>query len=583
MPLVAAMTAMLTIAMTGIAWGDAATNQSISINGGAASTSGLSVTVTVAVTHCPPGGDLKALVVAFRNSTGDAWTVVHAEGTDWPGSDPDGCTPGGTPTSPTTDFAWTLASGGSGNRTVYALFKHSINEVFAEDSIEYAAPPSDTTPPVITPTISGTLGNDSWYVGDVTVTWSVVDGESDITSTDGCDETIVDYDTTGVTLTCTATSGGGTSSESVTIQRDATAPTVVCGSADGSWHASDVSIACTATDGTSGLASSGDGSFNLSTNVPANTETDNASTGSRTVYDAAGNSAPAGPVSGNMVDKKAPVVSCPAADTIWHPIDQSVACTATDKGSGLADPTHDASFSLLTNVAPGTEPDDAVTGSRAVADNVGNSATAGPVGPFKIDKKAPVVACPSPAPIFTLHQTGAKVTGSAADGGSGPATQSVSADADTSSVGVHTVTLTALDNVGNPGSASCTYSVNYAFAGFFSPVDNLPVLNMAKAGQAIPLKWRITDAGGNPVTDLASVNVKVTVASLSCNAGTTVDVIEEYAAGSSGLQNLGNGYYQFNWKTPTSYANSCKTLRLDLGEGSDVSPVFHTALFQFKK
>jgi hypothetical protein len=33
-------------------------------------------------------------------------------------------------------------------------------------------------------------------------------------------------DTDGVTFTCTATSGGGTTSESVTIQRDATAPMV---------------------------------------------------------------------------------------------------------------------------------------------------------------------------------------------------------------------------------------------------------------------------------------------------------------------------------------------------------------------
>ena len=58
------------------------------------------------------------------------------------------------------------------------------------------------------------------------------------------------------------------------------------------------------------------------------------------------------------------------------------------------------------------------------------------------------------------------------------------------------------------------------------------------------------------------------------------DLIEEYATGNSGLQNLGNGYYQWNWKSPTTYVNSCKTLKLDLGEGSGYE---HTALFQFKK
>ena len=58
----------------------------------------------------------------------------------------------------------------------------------------------------------------------------------------------------------------------------------------------------------------------------------------------------------------------------------------------------------------------------------------------------------------------------------------------------------------------------------------------------------------------------------------TTDQIEECSSGASDLQNLGDGTYQLNWKTPTSYANSCKTLKLDLGDG-----FFHTALFQFKK
>jgi hypothetical protein len=40
--------------------------------------------------------------------------------------------------------------------------------------------------------------------------------------------------------------------------------------------------------------------------------------------------------------------------------------------------------------------------------------------------------------------------------------------------------------------------------------------------------------------------VTLTVASLSCSFTTTPDAIEEYAPGSSGLQNLGDGYYQFN-------------------------------------
>jgi hypothetical protein len=125
---------------------------------------------------------------------------------------------------------------------------------------------------------------------------------------------------------------------------------------------------------------------------------------------------------------------------------------------------------------------------------------------------------------------------------------------------------------------SQTFNSVYQFTGFFPPVDNLPTLNSANSGQAIPLKWRITDANGNPVTDLAIVNV--TAVSLLCSLGTTIDQVQEHAAGNSGLQNQGNGYYQFNWKTPKSYAKSCKTLTLDLGEGAGKE---RTALFQFTK
>jgi hypothetical protein len=101
-------------------------------------------------------------------------------------------------------------------------------------------------------------------------------------------------------------------------------------------------------------------------------------------------------------------------------------------------------------------------------------------------------------------------------------------------------------------------------------------MNVANSSQAIPLKWQLVDYAGSPVTTLSSV--KVTAVTLTCSLGATTDLLEEYAAGASGLQNLGNGYYQFNWKTPTSYGKSCKTMNLDLGDGAA-----HVALFQFRK
>jgi hypothetical protein len=111
----------------------------------------------------------------------------------------------------------------------------------------------EDTPPVISRSVSGVLGKNSWYVSDITVTWTVVDPDSEIVSSSGCDETVISSDTDflGQTLTCTASSLGGTTSESVTLRRDATAPSVdVTGVQDGdSFAAVDPpDIGCTASD-----------------------------------------------------------------------------------------------------------------------------------------------------------------------------------------------------------------------------------------------------------------------------------------------------------------------------------------------
>ncbi|MEZ4734449.1 MAG: hypothetical protein R3E79_45745, partial [Caldilineaceae bacterium] len=118
-------------------------------------------------------------------------------------------------------------------------------------------PPADTTAPVITPNVVGTLGNNGWYVSDVTVSWSVVDAESAISSQSGCETVDVTADTDGVTFTCSATSAGGSSSESVTVKRDATAPDVsVTGVSDGASYTlgSVPTAGCDTTDALSGVA-----------------------------------------------------------------------------------------------------------------------------------------------------------------------------------------------------------------------------------------------------------------------------------------------------------------------------------------
>jgi len=127
-------------------------------------------------------------------------------------------------------------------------------------------------------------------------------------------------------------------------------------------------------------------------------------------------------------------------------------------------------------------------------------------------------------------------------------------------------------------TANFNYTLTYIFDGFFSPVDNPPVVNTAKAGQTIPVKWRITDTNGIPTSDPASF-MSLTSYRINCDnlSEELTSPVEESAAGSSGLQYSGDGYWQFNWKTPKTYAGQCRTMVLTLGDGST-----HSANFKFK-
>jgi beta-glucosidase len=97
----------------------------------------------------------------------------------------------------------------------------------ADASANYTVASPDLSPPTITPQVQCTLaGTGSWCRGDVTVSWTVTDPESAISSQSGCDPVTITTDTAGTVLTCEATSSGGTASESVTIKRDASAPSL---------------------------------------------------------------------------------------------------------------------------------------------------------------------------------------------------------------------------------------------------------------------------------------------------------------------------------------------------------------------
>jgi len=116
--------------------------------------------------------------------------------------------------------------------------------------------PTDSTPPAITPMVSGTKGNNDWYTSDVTLTWTVNEPESLASLVKiGCDYQNITADQSEKTYSCLATSDGGSAGPvKVAIKRDATLPEVtVTGVMNGATYplGSVPEAGCNTTDATS--------------------------------------------------------------------------------------------------------------------------------------------------------------------------------------------------------------------------------------------------------------------------------------------------------------------------------------------
>ena len=120
------------------------------------------------------------------------------------------------------------------------------------------------------------------------------------------------------------------------------------------------------------------------------------------------------------------------------------------------------------------------------------------------------------------------------------------------------------------GSANTAgHNVQYTFGGFYAPVDNSPVVNKANAGQAIPVKWRLTDTNGAGISDTSSFT-SLTAYAIPCNAWASLPTDPQLLdqVSTSGLLYQGNGNWQYNWKTPKNYANTCMVARVTLADGT---------------
>ncbi|HEX5174651.1 MAG TPA: PxKF domain-containing protein [Gaiellaceae bacterium] len=146
---------------------------------------------------------------------------------------------------------------------------------------------------------------------------------------------------------------------------------------------------------------------------------------------------------------------------------------------------------------------------------------------------------------------------------------------DTSTFGVHTFVVQALDADGVViGSLERTYVVQYPFSGFFSPVDNEPVLNVVKAGSAIPVVFGL---GGNQGLDIFASGYPKSQ-TIACDASAPADGIESTvtAGGSSLSYSTSTGRYTYVWKTDKSWTGTCRALIVKTKDG-----VTHRADFKF--
>jgi hypothetical protein len=258
-----------------------------------------------------------------------------------------------------------------------------------------------------------------------------------------------------------------------------------------------------------------------------------------------------------------PTVTGPTGNNGWYTGDVSIGWAVSDDESAIISQSGCNTVSLTS--------DSGGAGFTCTAVSAGgtNSVTA----TVKRDASAPELA-PTISPIMIVLNGSGTAAANASDALSGVAAQDCIA-LQTSVVGSHVSSCNASDNAGNTANAGAPYTVIYGFIGFTSPVDGTPVVNVATAGQAIPFKWKLVNASGTPVTNLASASVGAV--GMSCASGVVSDAVEEYAPAAMALQNLGAGYYQYNWKSPKAYQGSCRKLVLDVGDGST-----RIALFRFK-
>jgi len=466
------------------------------------------------------------------------------------------------------------AADGIGSQTADCTYKDG-GGLTATSSVTYSI--VDPSAPSLSSTLNPASpdGSNGWYKSDVTLTWTVGETESPSSlAKTGCVDQNITADQAEATYSCSATSAGGSASPiDVKIKRDATPPTInaswsPAANAAG-WNKADVTVTFGGSDALSGLASS-----SCTAAVTITTETN----GQSVPGNCADNAGNVGSTTATVkLDKTVPTITgnrLPLANSNgWNNAPVAVNFTCGDALSGIQTCTPSSSLN-------GDGAGQSATGTAL--DNADNSASA-TVSGINIDLTAPVVS------VTGVTQGATYTVGSVPPAGcnttdalSGVATNATVTLSGGQTVGGGTVGLItancsgATDKAGNTApNSSITYSVAFAWTGFFQPVDNGTVLNAVKAGSAIPVKFSLGGNQGLYIFASGYPNVR----QVTCSSSAPVDDIETtVTAGNSSLTyDSVAGQYVYVWKTDKAWVGTCRMLQVTLADGSS-----HTAYFQFK-
>jgi hypothetical protein len=271
-----------------------------------------------------------------------------------------------------------------------------------------------------------------------------------------------------------------------------------------------------------------------------------------------------------VTDTHAPVVTLNGSSSVTVECHTSYTdAGATDTDNCSATPSLSSTSDVLVNV-PGT-----YHVVWSATDSGGNTGTATRTVTV-VDHTIPVITLngANPMTVFlgsTFTDPGATATDSCAGTFAATTLDTVN----TSAVGSYTITYNATDPSGNSAVAvTRTVKVIYNFTGFFSPVGNLPVLNMVNAGRAIPVKFSLA---GNQGLNILASGYPVSGVIPCDGSAQTVDITEGTTTAGSSSLSYSPDQYSYVWKTESIWATTCRQLVIKLNDGTE-----HRANFKFK-